>query len=100
MVYKIRRKSDGLYSIGGTNPKFDPIGKYWNTELYVKNHIRGIESKIYDDCELVGVEVSQKIISTPIDIPAYINLCISSYVDSGGDRKIPLVALSQRPEWI
>lgn len=37
--YKIRRKRDGFFSTGGTNPKWNKIGKEWNTIGHVKLHI-------------------------------------------------------------
>lgn len=32
IYYKIRRKSDGLYSTGGMTPSFTKQGKVWHTK--------------------------------------------------------------------
>lgn len=41
--YKIRRVSDGLYSMGGIIPKFIKSGKVWNSIGSLKNHFKLIE---------------------------------------------------------
>ena len=38
-VYKIRRKTDGLFSSGGTDPSFSKKGKIWNARGHVTSHI-------------------------------------------------------------
>jgi hypothetical protein len=38
-VYKIRRKSDGLFSTGGTSPTFTKSGKSWASLGALKNHL-------------------------------------------------------------
>ena len=38
-AYMIRRKSDGLYSTGGTAPSFNKKGKVWSSIGALKNHI-------------------------------------------------------------
>lgn len=66
VVYKIRRKTDGLYSKGGTYPTFSKTGKTWNTRGALSNHFallndpyyrRMDRSRIYEDCEIVVIEV-------------------------------------------
>lgn len=59
--YKIRRKSDGLYSTGGANPNFTKKGKSWAGIGQLKNHLNVIReysysSKVYTDCEIVAYE--------------------------------------------
>jgi hypothetical protein len=66
-VYKILRKSDGLYSIGGSSPRFKKNGKAWSSIGGLKNHLnlvygdvsyRGVEpTKVYDDCVVVSYKV-------------------------------------------
>lgn len=42
VVYKIRRKSDGLFSTGGTSPSFSKTGKTWGTIGHLKSHLTGV----------------------------------------------------------
>lgn len=39
IVYKIRRKSDGLFSTGGCDPKFNRVGKTWSTKGALNGHL-------------------------------------------------------------
>lgn len=63
--YKIQRKSDGLFSCGGTQPKFTKFGKIWRSMGQLKNHLSLVGcykiplSKVYDDCELVTLELHE-----------------------------------------
>lgn len=75
VVYKIRRKSDGLFSTGGTSPDFNEKGKEWKARNHVSSHMKQVGSyysrktKIdyYSDCDVVTFEV----VATEIDsIPA------------------------------
>lgn len=38
-IFRIRRKTDGLYSTGGQNPKFTKKGKIWQGLGPLKNHL-------------------------------------------------------------
>ena len=40
VVYKIRRKADGLYSSGGVRPVFEPDGKEFSSLRILANHLR------------------------------------------------------------
>lgn len=67
-VYRIRDK-DGRYSSGGTDPDFTKAGKTWANIGHVKNHIRQFMgrhriSEIYDDAEIVEIEVEEKDLKT------------------------------------
>jgi len=73
--YKIRRKTDGLFSTGGGDPNFTTGGKTYTTMGAVQNHISTISKRtrrvpphsyqgqrepsfeIYEDCELVEFEL-------------------------------------------
>lgn len=63
MVYKIRRKSDGLFSTGGSWPSFNKKGKIWSQRNHVTSHIGqvgGYGKKLkdfYADCEVVLLEL-------------------------------------------
>jgi hypothetical protein len=68
MVYKIRR-SDGLYSTGGTFPSFNKTGKTWNMIHHLKRHLDNLGSEramyVYGDCLIV--EYVESGCSIPID---------------------------------
>lgn len=54
MVYKIRRKSDGLFSTGGRCPDFKQGGKVWTSKGSLKRHISYMKfPELYSDCEIV-----------------------------------------------
>lgn len=46
-AYKIRIKDTGLYSLGGTTPKFNKSGKVWNSLGSLKNHLRLVNRQVY-----------------------------------------------------
>jgi len=62
-VYKIRRKSDGLFSTGGENPSFNKKGKTWSARGHVISHLSQFGDKnkklYYSDCEVVCFQVEQ-----------------------------------------
>lgn len=67
-VYRIRDK-DGRYSSGGQDPDFTKAGKTWANIGHVKNHIRQFMgryriSEIYNDAEIVEIEVQEKDLKT------------------------------------
>lgn len=67
-VYRIRDK-DGRYSSGGMDPDFTKAGKTWANIGHVKNHIRQFMdryrvSEIYNDAEVVEIEVQEKDLKT------------------------------------
>lgn len=69
VIYKIRRKSDGLFSTGGWNPTFSKTGKTWNRKGDLSNHfalmcdqyytkLRKTDmNDVYEGCEIVAIEV-------------------------------------------
>jgi septin family protein len=62
-VYKIRRKSDGLFSTGGENPSFNKRGKTWSARGHITSHLSQLSSKTknlyYNNCEVVCFEIEQ-----------------------------------------
>jgi len=62
-VYKIRRKSDGLFSKGGTSPSFSNKGKIWNSRGHVTSHLSQFgdrdKNRYYKDCEVVCIEIQE-----------------------------------------
>ena len=68
-VYKIRRKSDGLYSQGGHRPSFSKQGKTWSERRHLTNHLRQVvPESVYRDCEVVMCEVTEiEVSAVPVD---------------------------------
>lgn len=59
-TYKIRRKADGLFSMGGTHPSFTKQGKVWNTLSSFTAHLKLVNAAYYDDCDVVTIEVTHR----------------------------------------
>jgi len=59
IVYKIQRKSDGLFSTGGGRPQFTTKGKVWRNRGGLSNHVKHVvgDKNIYRDCEIISYEV-------------------------------------------
>lgn len=71
--FKIRRKTDGLFSMGGSNPSFNKKGKTWTGKGHITNHVRQLDRRWgkpdpYEDCELVTCEI---VITDREDMPDY-----------------------------
>lgn len=64
IVYKIKRKSDGLYSTGGWSPGFHKNGKIWNSKGTLKNHLRIVDRRIYKDCHILEYTITEECIDT------------------------------------
>ena len=75
-VFKIRRKTDGLFSSGGGYPSFGKRGKIWTNIGHIKNHLQVVGKCIerYKDCELVCYELTEKEVSTEL-----IDKCMDSH---------------------
>lgn len=68
-VFMIRRKSDGLYSKGGSSPSFSKNGKVWLQRGYVTSHMSQLTrfgKERYDDCEVIEFSLEP----TGNDVPA------------------------------
>ena len=48
-MFKIRRKSDGLFSTGGQTPSFQKGGKVWDTLNQLKKHIALVKHGLWND---------------------------------------------------
>ena len=63
IIYKIRRKSDGLFSTGGAYPRFHERGKSWKQQGHMTNHINMVRkykhTNHYDNCEVVQFIVTE-----------------------------------------
>jgi len=55
-AYKIQN-SDGMFSSGGSEPKFQRVGKVWNSIGALKSHLRLVSNQcgksFYDNCIVV-----------------------------------------------
>jgi hypothetical protein len=62
-IYKIRNKTTGLYSTGGSYPSFSKKGKAWNARGHVTSHLslfnKSTKKTYYEDCEVVCFEVQE-----------------------------------------
>jgi hypothetical protein len=67
LLYKIKRKTDGKFSAGGTSPNFSPTGKSW-TRGHLKQHLallklcygwHGMAGVLYPDCEIIEYTVEE-----------------------------------------
>jgi len=69
-VFKIRRRSDGLYSKGGSTPSFSKQGKTWTSKSALSGHLALIHeydrykhvhtstiATVYADCEVIEYTV-------------------------------------------
>ena len=77
IVYKIRRKSDGLFSGGGTSwVRFSKKGKIWKQQNHLTSHLNQIDNttrQAYDDCEIVCYEVVETPLQESMTITEYLH---------------------------
>jgi hypothetical protein len=66
--YKVRRKSDGLFSCGGQGEKFNMTGKTWNNIGHVKNYLWQIIPYYFRYRENVPTEEKQQYITKLQDL--------------------------------
>lgn len=66
IVYKIYRKTDGLFSMGGSSPRFSKTGKVWKQKGHLTNHLNQVDLRltrggkhIYSDCEIIPYELKE-----------------------------------------
>lgn len=78
IVYKIRRKSDGLFSTGGSRPDFTKKGKVWRSQGDLNRHFglllqyKDLDYKwcginLYKDCEVVILETREAKVSDALE---------------------------------
>jgi hypothetical protein len=68
-VYKIRHKETGLYSMGGTDPRWSKTGKKWSKLGHITSHMRGLRRwggypHPYKDAEIVEYQVTEVEVGT------------------------------------
>jgi len=56
-LLKIRNPRTGLYSTGGTTPRWTKKGKVWRGVGPLKNHLNLIRGRVYEGCEVVEFEM-------------------------------------------
>ena len=61
IVYRIRRRADGLFSMGGTTPRWNKTGKVWKTKGALSNHLNLVWRKesVYANCDIVTYELTE-----------------------------------------
>lgn len=68
--FKIRRRTDGLFSTGGSYPRFTSKGKIWSKIGYLRRHLSMFATKLlrqyYNDCEIVEFKVEVSEVGTQI----------------------------------
>lgn len=63
IVYRIRRKRDGLYSAGGGYPRWTAKGKVWSGRGPLTNHLNLVRDGMYAECEVVTVRIVEEEVS-------------------------------------
>lgn len=66
-IYKLRRKADGKFSTGGSEPKFGKTGKNWSRRADLENHIEfyfspwacNLYNHSSEDFEIVEFEIKE-----------------------------------------
>lgn len=90
IIYKVRRKTDGLFSMGGTTPSFGKKGKSWQHKGYLTRHLQELyqaSKKMYlRDCEIVQYELTEVELD-PIDIVDYIKEVSDNKAKKQADAK-------------
>lgn len=63
-VYKIRDRETGLYSTGGSGPRWEKIGKFWHNLRSVKMHLRlalhyakMYDTHVYDNSVVIEYDI-------------------------------------------
>ena len=100
IVYKIYRKTDGLFSMGGSTPKFNKVGKIWKQKGHLTNHLNQVDFRpirddkhVYSDCEIIPYELTETQVG-----PGF---TISEYLDERERKKeeAKLERQKRREEW-
>ena len=76
IVYKIRRKADGMFSTGGSSPSFTKNGKIWKQKGHLTNHLNQLDNDskfIYlTVCEIIPYELVEQPAGPAVDIGVYL----------------------------
>jgi len=62
IVYRIRSKTTGLFSSGGSHPRFKKIGKLWKRKRDIDAHLRRAQLEVYveNDAEIVSYAITEQ----------------------------------------
>lgn len=73
--YKIRN-TEGLYSTGGYDPRFAPVGYSWarlkSVYSHINDHNRGGLVDVYKDCEIIECELVVQVRQTVTSVQAHL----------------------------
>lgn len=64
--WKIKQTSTGLFSMGGSDPRFNKTGKIWKQKGHLTSHLNQISRfsiHKYNNCEIIEYEVKPKEVS-------------------------------------
>jgi len=89
IVYKIQRESDGLFSAGGSTPRFTKVGKLWRMKGHLTSHLTQLHNgngcwhaggpHVYAGCKILQFEL--------IEIPAGPEMTVGEYLAAIHERK-------------
>ena len=77
LVYKIRR-SDGLFSMGGSSPDFNKSGKIWKMRGHLTSHLGLAPRRDYVNCKIIEYEL----VETPVQ-----EIEINEYMDAIHEKR-------------
>lgn len=62
IVYRIRSKTTGMFSSGGSHPHFKKVGKLWKRKSDVDAHLRQARLDVYvdNDAEIVSYALTEQ----------------------------------------
>ena len=101
IVYKIRRKTDGLFSVGGSTPDFNKVGKIWKQKGHLTSHLSQLwggtgsynNQHVYQDCEIVPYELTETQVGPGFTIFEYLDERKRKQEQEDAERK------KRRDEW-
>lgn len=59
IIWKIRNKTTGLFSKGGSTPGWNKTGKVWKQLSHLNAHFNHVTARYYADCEVVMYEINE-----------------------------------------
>jgi len=61
-IYKIRNRDTGLFSTGGTYPRWEKVGKVWKARNHLTNHLTtvAVEGVYGSNADVVEYEVTEQ----------------------------------------
>jgi hypothetical protein len=99
-LYKIRRKKDGQFSVGGIYPTWAEHGVRWPSLFQLRAHIDEAlrrDPKIYLDCEVVEIEEHVVRVVSPNEMLAVPKEVVSSETKRYEGGKKPVTGKDRKP---